>query len=235
MYIRIYKRKSNITLTRPDWNPLVICNKETSAGCRSNKQLARLLRLSIAAISIGLSPSFTAPALGKTVQPDIRDLIGAQVVGTTQYPLGWTLVGDCSSTESLIICSKIKNKNLEGVVAIKRVYQPNKPGDKVPGIITDATALRRPNTYDSFSFYCYPLDADPKTVKGYSIFAEVRFAKRCDVTTKIIQRAWTMNLVSGKFEIVSDTKNLICEYGYSLRGEPEFRSSCPGYTPIPSQ
>jgi hypothetical protein len=129
----------------------------------------------------------------------------------------------------------IKNGNQQGLVLQKQLYEPTKNGEKVPATITDAIALKRPNTYDSFSFYCYPFDVNPKIVKGYSIFAEVRFAKRCDVTTKNIQRAWTMNLASGKFEKVNDTKNLICEYGYSLRGEPEFRSGCPGYTPIPSQ
>jgi hypothetical protein len=212
-----------------------MCNKESSAGYKSKSQLARLLRLLIAAIPIGLSTSFTAPALGKTMPPDIRDLIGAQVVGTTQYPFGWQNLNDCSYGRSLILCSMLKNGNKQGLILQKQSYEPRKKGEKVPATITDVIELKRPNTYDNFAFYCYPLDADPKVIKGYSVFAEVRFAKRCDVTTKIIQRAWTMNLDSGKFEKVNDTKNLICEYGYSLRGEPEFRSGCPGYTPIPSQ
>lgn len=235
MYIKIYKRKLNIALTRPDWIPSVICNKKSSAFCISKKQLARLLLLSIAAISIGLSPSFTAPAIGKTVQPDIRDLIGAQVVGTNQYPLGWQNLNDCSYGRSLILCSMLKNGDKQGLILQKQSYEPRKKGEKVPATITDAIELKRPNTYDNFAFYCYPLDADPKVIKGYSIFAEVRFAKRCDVTTKIIQRAWIMNLDSGKFERVNNTSNLICEYGYALRGEPEFRSDCPGYSPIPSK
>ena len=236
MHIKTFERKSNIPLTRSDWIPLVICSKENLANYLFKKQLARLLGLSIVATSIGLSTSFTAPALGKTMPPDIRDLIGmTNGSNTSKYPLGWIRTGDCTYGRSLVICSMLKNGDQQGLILQRQSYEPKRNGENVPAIITDAMKVFKPNSYDHLAFYCYFEGEELSNYDSFKIFSEVRFPKRCDIKTKTIIHAWTMNLETGKFERVSNTKGLLCEYGYTLRGEPEFRNGCPGYSSIPSE
>lgn len=175
-------------------------------------------------------------AQAKTPTPNIKDLIGmTNGSNANEYPLGWRKLNDCTYGRSLILCSMLKNEKQEGMILQKKSYQSKTIGESVPALITDAVALTRPDTYESLAFFCYPKQSDPNKTESFEIFAEVRFAKRCDVKTALIHRAWRMNLSTGKFEQISNTKDLVCEYGYRFRGEPEFRRGCPGYSPMPSK
>ena len=175
-------------------------------------------------------------AQAKTPTPNIKDLMGlTNGSNTNEYPLGWKWMGDCTYGKSLIVCSKLKNENQEGMILQKLAREPRKNGENVPALITDAIQISHPRGYDNLAIYCYPKQSDPNKTRGFEIFAEVRFANRCDVTTTLIHRAWTMNLSTGKFEQLGYTRSLVCEYGLAFRGEPEFRSGCPGYSPMPSQ
>lgn len=190
----------------------------------------------VASVLVALLPVTETCAEAKEPVPNIKDLVGmTNGSNTDEYPLKWRKLGGCTYGRSLILCSMLKNGKQEGMILQKLSREPKKIGESVPALITDAIAIKHPRDYDNLAFYCYPKQSDPNKTEAFEIFAEVRFAKRCDVKTTLIQRAWTMNLSTGKFEQVSNTKDLVCEYGLTFRGEPEFRSGCPGYSPIPSQ
>lgn len=95
-------------------------------------------------------------------------------------------------------------------------------------IVTDAIRVDNPTSNHKFSRLCYwPADEAKKTESN--IFANVGFAKFCDMKTTLIRRAWKVNLQTGKFDPIPNTKGLVCEYGFVSLGEPDFREGCPTY------
>lgn len=206
---------------------------------RSSRALvawAQWIRTAVWASAPLFFAAFAICTQAKELSPNIKDLIGmTNGSNTDEYPLGWIKMSGCTFGQSLILCSILKNGKQEGLILQRKDHQPKTIGESVPTLITDAIAIKNARSFESLAFYCYPKQSDPQKTEGFEIFAEVRFAKRCDVKTTLIQRAWTMNLSSGKFEQIHNTSDLVCEYGNRFRGEPEFRSGCPGYSPMPSQ
>lgn len=162
--------------------------------------------------------------------PDPRRLIGLEITGTS-YPDSWKQIGSDGFGRSPIILTTLQNKSkrsyalvLEKQLNIPRSGQKTKT---IQSIVTDAIAVKNPTSYHQFARRCYfenPLDAEKNT-----IYAEVGFNHYCDMKTSLIRRAWQINLATGKFDPITNTHGLTCEFGLISIGEPDFREGCPTY------
>jgi hypothetical protein len=176
-----------------------------------------------------------APAQSKKPTPDPKKLIGLEIVDG-KYPDGWVWDGVRSGgvgSTHYVLQLKNKNKKQHAFVFIK-AQRPITTTDKISGNVTDAIQVVKPDEYHDYSWRCY-YEKDKEAVaqerfKNW-INANVKFKNYCDMTTMNIKKAWKFHTDIGKFELVKDTKGLICEFGFGAKaykeGVPETRENCP--------
>jgi hypothetical protein len=169
----------------------------------------------------------TFSALAKpAAQPNPADLIGQEITGVS-YPNGWVMVASDGYGKSPYIFSVLKNKK-QYAILLKKKINKSKTGERTKSLVTDALLVADPTNYHKFSHVCYFSEKNKR--EGESIYAEVGFARFCDMETKAIKRAWRVNLETGHFDQLPSTKNLSCGFGYVAAGEPDFRENCPTYS-----
>lgn len=157
--------------------------------------------------------------------PNPADLIGREITGVS-YPDGWKMVVSDGFGKSLYTFSVLKNGKRYAMLLKKKTNVP-KPGERATNRVTDALAVTDPTNRHKFSHVCYFNEKNYQ--EGESIYAEVGFARFCDMKTTLIKRAWRINLETGHFDKLPSTKGLTCGFGYVAAGEPDFREGCPTY------
>lgn len=172
----------------------------------------------------------TIPALAgdKAVKqpPNPEDLVGLETIGPI-YPYGWQQIGSDGFGSSQYILTTLRNGNFYALL-LKRQLNAPKNGERILSAITDAIRVDNPTSELKFSRLCYFAGDEAKKTES-NIFANVGFARYCDMKTTLIRRAWKANLQTGKFDPIKDTKGLICEYGFVSIGDTDFREGCPTY------
>lgn len=156
----------------------------------------------------------------------LKALIGLEIVGTT-YPNGWTQIGSDGFGSSPYTLSTLRNSKTYGLLLERKMAEPKK-GERIHVVVTDAIRVNDPTNQLKFSRLCYFAGDESRKTES-NIFANVGFAKFCDLKTTLIRRAWKVNLQTGKFDSIQNTKGLICEYGFVSIGDTDFREGCPTY------
>lgn len=186
------------------------------------------LRIAIVAMSISPLFSIAAPAenalTGSYKLP--RDFVGIQLVGTN-YPDGWKQIASDGFGRSPYIMTTI-TKGPRHILLLEKKVGETKINERLRVVVADAISVTNPTNPLKFARLCY-FEGQEATKNEANILANVRFARYCDMKTRIIRRAWKINLEAGKFEPIQDTKKLICEYGFVSNGDTDFREGCPTY------
>ena len=172
--------------------------------------------------------STTAIGGGKAVKlaPNPAELIGLETIGPI-YPNGWNQIGSDGFGSSEYMLTTLRNGNSYALL-LKRQLNTPKAGERIHSVITDAIRVDNPTSQLKFSRLCYFSGDEAKKTES-NIFANVGFARYCDMKTTLIRRAWKANLQTGKFDPIKDTKGLVCEYGFVSIGDTDFREGCPTY------
>lgn len=165
-------------------------------------------------------------AVGATADPDPKDLIGLATNGPF-YPSGWRQISSDGFGRSPYFLTTLRRSKAYVMLLERQVSKP-KSGERIRAVVTDAIAVVNPTSYRRFSRICYLAGEEANKMRS-NILAEVRFAKFCDMTTALVRRAWRINLQTGKFDPIQNTRGLTCEYGYVALGEPDSREGCPSY------
>ena len=153
-----------------------------------------------------------------------RKLVGLHT-NSAFYPYGWKYRGPPpfhSPTHSQVM---LKRGNRHALLLERKLPRTSQ---LVEAVVTDAIEIDDPNDPLRVAHICY-FEGSEADASRPSIIAEVRFARHCDMKTKLVTRAWRINLESEKFEPLSSTRGLICEYGTVSRGGFDFREQCPTY------
>lgn len=174
-----------------------------------------------------------APAQSKKPTPDPKNLIGLEIVDG-QYPDGWVWDGVRSGgVGSTRYALKLINKKQHAFIFLN-VRGRVTGTKKISGTVTDAIQVVKPDDHHDYSWRCYyEKDKEAVTQERFKnwIDANVKFKNYCDMTTMNIKKAWIVHSDIGKFELIKDTKGLICEFGFGAKaykeGVPDFRENCP--------
>ncbi len=172
-----------------------------------------------------LLPAFAIDKIAAS-KPDPTDLIGIETNGPF-FPSGWKQVGSDGFGRSPYILTTLRRDKTYAMLLEKQLNEPKK-NERIRTVVTDAIRVGNPTSYHRFSRLCYFSDTEA-TKTTSNILAEVGFVKYCDMKTTLIRRAWRINLETGKFDSLTSTKGLICEYGLVSLGEPDFREGCSSY------
>lgn len=203
-------------------------NEVLSAAYLGNTKVCRHLNSLIATclLAVGIVAAVNNAHAQQTA-PTPKDLIGLEIKGPF-YPWGWEQIGSSGfgSSPYILTTLKLSNKKIYAMLLKRQINKPKK-GERIHSIVTDAIRVDNPTSYHRFARLCYLPDDEPNKLKS-TIFADVGFAKYCDMKTIIVKRAWKVNLETGKFDALS-TKGLVCEFGLVSVGEPDFREGCPTY------
>jgi hypothetical protein len=217
--------ESHNTITHREQHPglIVVPSAEVASTAPMRK---RLLCGLIPLITALHSPAIVAADKARPTKTDPKDLIGIETYGPS-YPSGWTQIGSDGFGASPYILTTLQRNKSYALLLKKQLNEP-KGGGRIRSVVTDAIDVSNPTSYHRFSRLCY-FHGEEATKTNSNIFAEVGFAKYCDMKTTLIRRAWQINLKTGKFDFLTTTKGLTCEYGFVSLGEPDFREVCPTY------
>jgi hypothetical protein len=194
------------------------------SATNSIHKFARALMYAVV-VALLSAAAFAADKAAK-ISPDPGELIGLETIGPF-YPFGWTQIGSDGFGSSPFMLSTLRNGNLYALLLQRQLNEP-KRGDRIRAVVTDAIRVDNPTSQLKFSRLCYFAGDESKKTES-NIFANVGFARYCDLKTTLIRRAWKANLQTGKFDEIKDTKGLICEYGFVSVGDTDFREGCPTY------
>ena len=196
------------------------------------------LLLGIALISFCMSATCTAESKPLGEKPESKRLDPKALVGLKSsskhelYPDGWkrTLADGYGSDGPSL--SGLANKQTGQFAAVLIRLQDEGVFTKTRvWTVTDAIEINADaNNHSRIARRCY-FGVKPQEHSA-PIVAEVRFRKRCDMTTNDIKVAWKVNTQTYRFEILNDLKGLTCEYGFVSAGAPDGRKGCSTYSPV---
>lgn len=172
------------------------------------------------------SPRILAADRAPPKKTDPKDLIGIETYGPS-YPSDWAQIESSGFGSSPYILTTLQ-RNKDYALLLKRQLNKPRRGERIRSTVTDAIGITDPTNHHRFSRLCY-FRGEEATKTSSNIFAEVRFVKSCDMKTVLIRRAWKINLETGKFDPLTTTKGLTCEYGLVSLGELDSREGCPTY------
>lgn len=193
---------------------------------KSWRKFSNLVAFRIRAFTVLIIQALTV-SIAYAGGPDPRSLIGLEIAGVN-YPNGWKQIGSDGFGSSSTILTTLKNGK-HYAFTLERRTNLSKPGEKIKiirSLVTDAILVSNPTSYHQFARRCY---FDEKDADHGMIYAEVGFRRFCDMKTTLVKRAWRINVETGRFERIANTKGLTCEFGLISVGEPDFREGCPTY------